>query len=302
MATTTAEDRDGRILSGTHWASLVVFAILVPALVILWGMPDRTADAWAWTIKPDLTPIFLGAPAALGVLRCSFAPGTASAARGVQESVHAVGELAQHWLQPSSGGRVCVVQLGEESSYRRGQCTYQLFLVQAGDHRGCEGVELRCRQLPGPLGVVRWQTVPQARQADRVVAQRADPVLGVPRLLSGDRDPGVCRMVPAQADQVISIRLTVLALDWVAEDDVESAIADGAEGAGRRKPEVDLQAVGEEEGPVGRRAGSQVEVVDGSQIGVDPGAPVGQDITQGVLSDAEEQVDVRPAVLHAACG
>jgi hypothetical protein len=55
------EDRDGRILPATRWASLVVFAILVPALVILWGMPDRTADAWAWTIKPDMTPIFLGA-------------------------------------------------------------------------------------------------------------------------------------------------------------------------------------------------------------------------------------------------
>jgi len=54
-------DRDGRILAATHWASLVVFAILVPALVILWGLPDRTADAWAWTIKPELTPIFLGA-------------------------------------------------------------------------------------------------------------------------------------------------------------------------------------------------------------------------------------------------
>ena len=38
-----------------------MFAILVPALVILWGMPDRTADAWSWTIQPDLTPIFLGA-------------------------------------------------------------------------------------------------------------------------------------------------------------------------------------------------------------------------------------------------
>ena len=61
MATATRNDRDGRILPATHWASLVVFAILVPALVILWGMPDRTADAWAWTIKPDLTPIFLGA-------------------------------------------------------------------------------------------------------------------------------------------------------------------------------------------------------------------------------------------------
>jgi hypothetical protein len=55
------DGRDGRILPATHWASLVVFVILVPALVILWGLPDRTADAWAWTIKPDLTPIFLGA-------------------------------------------------------------------------------------------------------------------------------------------------------------------------------------------------------------------------------------------------
>ena len=55
------ENQDGRILPATHWASLVVFAILVPALVILWGLPDRTADAWAWTIKPELTPIFLGA-------------------------------------------------------------------------------------------------------------------------------------------------------------------------------------------------------------------------------------------------
>ena len=56
-----SDSRDGRILPSTHWASLVVFAILVPALVILWGMPDRTEDAWAWPIKPELTPIFLGA-------------------------------------------------------------------------------------------------------------------------------------------------------------------------------------------------------------------------------------------------
>lgn len=60
-ATTTAQPPNGRILPATHWASLVVFVILVPALVILWGLPDRTADAWAWTIMPELTPIFLGA-------------------------------------------------------------------------------------------------------------------------------------------------------------------------------------------------------------------------------------------------
>ena len=57
----STDDSDDRILPATHWASLVIFIILVPAVIILWGAPDRTADAWAWPIMPDLTPIFLGA-------------------------------------------------------------------------------------------------------------------------------------------------------------------------------------------------------------------------------------------------
>jgi hypothetical protein len=56
----TAPPGNDRVLPATHWAALVVFVILVPAVVILWGAPGRTADLWAWTIKPDLTPIFLG--------------------------------------------------------------------------------------------------------------------------------------------------------------------------------------------------------------------------------------------------
>ncbi len=52
---------DDRVLPETRWAALVVFVILVPAVVVLWGTPGETADRWAWTIKPDLTPIFLGA-------------------------------------------------------------------------------------------------------------------------------------------------------------------------------------------------------------------------------------------------
>jgi hypothetical protein len=52
--------RDDRVLAETRWAALVVFWILVPAVIVLWGFPGRTADLWAWTIKPDLTPIFLG--------------------------------------------------------------------------------------------------------------------------------------------------------------------------------------------------------------------------------------------------
>jgi peptidoglycan/LPS O-acetylase OafA/YrhL len=53
--------RDDRVLGATHWAALVVFIILVPAVIVLWGTPAHTHDRWAWTIKPDLTPMFLGA-------------------------------------------------------------------------------------------------------------------------------------------------------------------------------------------------------------------------------------------------
>jgi peptidoglycan/LPS O-acetylase OafA/YrhL len=53
--------RDDRVLAATRWAALVVFIILVPAVVVLWGTPSHTHDRWAWTIKPDLMPIFLGA-------------------------------------------------------------------------------------------------------------------------------------------------------------------------------------------------------------------------------------------------
>jgi hypothetical protein len=52
---------DDRILPAMRWISLVVVAVLVPALVILWGLPDQTAKLWAWTIKGNLTPIFMGA-------------------------------------------------------------------------------------------------------------------------------------------------------------------------------------------------------------------------------------------------
>lgn len=53
--------RDDRVLRATKWVALVVVLVLLPALVILWGMPGETADLWAWTITPDLTPIFMGA-------------------------------------------------------------------------------------------------------------------------------------------------------------------------------------------------------------------------------------------------
>ena len=53
--------RDDVLLPAMRIAAVVVVCVLVPALVILWGLPGRTADLWAWTINPDLTPIFMGA-------------------------------------------------------------------------------------------------------------------------------------------------------------------------------------------------------------------------------------------------
>ncbi|MDX6663038.1 MAG: hypothetical protein QOG09_1140 [Solirubrobacterales bacterium] len=57
----TKQVNQDRILPATRWASLVVFLILVPAVVVLWGTPGHTTDRWSWTIKSDLTQIFLGA-------------------------------------------------------------------------------------------------------------------------------------------------------------------------------------------------------------------------------------------------
>jgi hypothetical protein len=49
--------RDDAVLPAMRVVAVVVVCVLVPALVILWGLPGRTDDLWAWPIKPTLTPI-----------------------------------------------------------------------------------------------------------------------------------------------------------------------------------------------------------------------------------------------------
>jgi peptidoglycan/LPS O-acetylase OafA/YrhL len=58
--------RNDEVLAATRWVGLAVVAILIPAFVILWWIPGDTADAWAWTIKPKMTPIFMGSGYAAG--------------------------------------------------------------------------------------------------------------------------------------------------------------------------------------------------------------------------------------------
>jgi hypothetical protein len=54
-------ERDDHVLPAVRVAAVVVVAVLVPALIILWGLPTHTDDLWAWTIKAPLTPVFMGA-------------------------------------------------------------------------------------------------------------------------------------------------------------------------------------------------------------------------------------------------
>lgn len=60
MSARRASRRDDAVLGETRWASGAIVLILLPAVVVLWGFPGRTADLWAWAIKPDMTPIFMG--------------------------------------------------------------------------------------------------------------------------------------------------------------------------------------------------------------------------------------------------
>ena len=52
---------DDAIHRETRWLSWVVVAVLIPAFVLLWGLPGNTEDFWAWPIKADLSQIFMGA-------------------------------------------------------------------------------------------------------------------------------------------------------------------------------------------------------------------------------------------------
>jgi peptidoglycan/LPS O-acetylase OafA/YrhL len=58
--------RNDAILPATRWVSRAVVAVLIPAFVILWWLPTDTADDWAWTIRPRMTPIFMGSGYAAG--------------------------------------------------------------------------------------------------------------------------------------------------------------------------------------------------------------------------------------------
>jgi hypothetical protein len=58
---------DDRILSLTRWVARVIIPFLAAAFLVLYGVPDRTTEFFAWTIRPEMTPIVMGAGYGAGV-------------------------------------------------------------------------------------------------------------------------------------------------------------------------------------------------------------------------------------------
>src|SRR4051794_39876968 len=50
-----------RILPEVRWTAMVVIVVLLLAVAVLYGLPDRTGELFAWKINPPMTAVFLGA-------------------------------------------------------------------------------------------------------------------------------------------------------------------------------------------------------------------------------------------------
>lgn len=59
--------RDDRVLPLTRWVARFIVPFLVAAFLVLYGVPDRTTEFFAWTIRPEMTPIIMGAGYGAGV-------------------------------------------------------------------------------------------------------------------------------------------------------------------------------------------------------------------------------------------
>jgi hypothetical protein len=60
-------DRNGRVLPITRWVARFIIPFLAAAFLVLYGLPDQTTTYFAWTIRPEMTPIIMGAGYGAGV-------------------------------------------------------------------------------------------------------------------------------------------------------------------------------------------------------------------------------------------
>lgn len=86
---------DDRVLPATRWTAWAVVPVLAVGGLILYGLPGRTAQLWAWPISPEMTPLAMGGGYLAGAL--FFARG-AHAGRWHAMAVGFVGASVLSWL------------------------------------------------------------------------------------------------------------------------------------------------------------------------------------------------------------
>ncbi|WP_332897350.1 hypothetical protein [Haladaptatus sp. CMSO5] len=59
--------QDDRVFPSTRWIARVIIPFLAAAFLVLFGLPARTTEFFAWTIRPEMTPIIMGAGYGAGV-------------------------------------------------------------------------------------------------------------------------------------------------------------------------------------------------------------------------------------------
>lgn len=64
---TSRPDRTDRVLPITRLVGAIIAPVLLVAFAVLYGFPAHTEQLFAWTIAPELTPIFMGAGYGTGV-------------------------------------------------------------------------------------------------------------------------------------------------------------------------------------------------------------------------------------------
>ncbi|WP_256289656.1 hypothetical protein [Halobellus inordinatus] len=62
-----AQNREDQVLPITRWVARLIIPFLAAAFLVLYGEPTRTAEFFAWTIRPEMTPIIMGAGYGAGV-------------------------------------------------------------------------------------------------------------------------------------------------------------------------------------------------------------------------------------------
>lgn len=60
-------NRGDQVLPLTRWVARVIIPFLAAAFLVLYGVPDRTTEFFAWTIRPEMTPIVMGSGYGAGV-------------------------------------------------------------------------------------------------------------------------------------------------------------------------------------------------------------------------------------------